>query len=200
MKKFDGFDEAKSNAKYSGGGRLPAGAYVCKVLGVKYEEQPDKESDRIIIQFDIAEGDYNGFFTEQYQKNTKEDKKYKGKTTIYAPNDNTKDQWRKDSFAKWTNAFEDSNPGYAWDWDEKKWKGKLVGIVFGDTGTKINGNDIVYTEARFPCAADDVRNGVAPEAKFKAKNGYGESAPTDSGNGTDFMSVPDNIEEDLPWN
>ena len=190
MKAFDGYQEAKEASKSSGsGGQLPPGAYVCKILGVKLTERPDKDGDLLQIQFDIAEGDQKGFFKAKYDAETKEDKKYKGKVTIYPPNDNTTEAWKKEAFTKWTNAIEESNEGYTWDWDEKKWKDKLVGIVFGQTGTVIEGKEIVYTEARFPISAQNVRNGSAPEAKFKAKNGYGEG-------GSD---IPDLSSEDLPF-
>jgi hypothetical protein len=168
---------------------LPPGAYVCEILGVKYTERPEGDGDLLQIQFDIAEGDKKGFFKQKYDADNSEDKKFKGKTTLYPPNKNTTDEWKMNKFTQWVNAIEDSNKGYIWDWDEKKWKGKLVGIVFGKTGSVINGTSITYTEARFPIKADDVRNGNAPEAKFKAKNGYGET-PED---------VPMDIQEDLPF-
>lgn len=198
MKQFNGFDEAKENAKNMGGAKLPAGAYVCKILGVKFQEGVNGNSDSIAIQFDITEGDQKDFFKTQYENNTSEDKKFKGKTSVYCPKDDgtEKDNWTKNAFAKWVNAFEDSNSGYSWDWDEKKWKGLTVGIVFGETGTVIDGKEIVYTEPRFACAAQVVREGKAPEAKFKSKNGYGENKPVQSNDG--FMNVS-STEEALPW-
>jgi len=199
MKQFNGFDEAKENAKKAGFEKLPAGAYVCKVLGVKYQEGTNGNSDMIMLQFDITEGEYKDYFKNQYEASTQENKKFKGKATIYYPKDDgtEKDSWTKNAFAKWTNAFEDSNPGYKFDWVENKWVGLSVGIVFGETGTVIDGNEIVYTEARFACDVAKVREGKAPEAKFKAKNGYGDSVkPATTSDG--FMAVG-STEEALPW-
>lgn len=192
MERFEGFEEAKAEAKVSGSiGRLPAGAYVCKLLKVELVAEEGK-SKYLHVLFDVNEGDYKDFFTNQYKANTREDKKYKGHTKIYLPKNNgdEKDEWTKKTFAKWTNALEDSNSGYAWDWDESKWKGKVIGIVFGDTGSRINGKDIVYTEARYPVSVDAVHNGTAGEAKFKAKGDYGKEE--------DIMSNPD-IAEELPF-
>lgn len=204
MKQFSGYEDAKKAANFTPNGRLPKGAYVCQILGVKYEEgktaaDGKKYSDRIIIQFDIAEGDYQNFFVTQYNSNSSENKKYKGRTTVYIPRDDgsKEDVWCKNDFARWTNSLEDSNSGYVWDWDESKWKDKLIGIVFGETGTVIDNKEVLFTEARFPVSVDTVRSGNAPEAKFKAKNGYGEKTK-DSG-ATDFMNIPEEIEEDLPW-
>lgn len=195
MKAFNGYDDAKESAKHSGGGRLPAGAYVCKILGVKETPPKDGKSGFLTVQFDIAEGEQKDFFKNQYEANEREDKKFKGKTTIYQPKDDgsDKDAWTKNTFAKWTNALEESNNGYTWDWDEKKWKDKLIGIVFGDTGTRINGNDIVYTEARYPVSVEKVRAGEAGTAKFKAKGDYGKDSSDD------FMNIPDDAGEELPF-
>lgn len=197
MKVFQGYDQAKNNAQRSTG-RLPKGAYVCKVLGVKYENGKDGLSDMIRIQFDVVEGEQAGFFKKKYEEDTSDNKKFKGQTTIYVPKDDgsEKDGWTKNTFASWTNAFEKSNNGYTWDWDEKKWKDKLIGIVFGDTGTVIDGKEVVYTEPRYPVEVEKVRNGKAGEAKFKAKNGYGSGNNQSAG---DFISVPEGVEEEFPF-
>lgn len=204
MKPFNGYDEAKKAAQYTGSEKLPKGAYVCKILGAQIETGKEKDgqklSDIMHIQFEIAEGEYKDFFKKQYENKTNEDQKYKGKVNVYLPKDDgsEKDGWTKKSFASWVNSLEESNEGYTWDWDEKKWKNKLIGLVFGETGTVIEGNEVVYTECRFPVPVETVRSGKAPEAKFKAKNGYGEAKKNDGA--TDFMSVADGIDDDeLPF-
>lgn len=207
MKPFNDYDKAKEAAKYVPGERLPVGAYVAKILGVKLEagkpsqRDPNKvTSDTLIVQYDIAEGEYKDFFRKQYEQNTNEDKKFKGRTTVYLPKDDgtKEDGWTKNAFAKWTVSLEESNNGYVWDWDENKWKDKLIGLVFGETGTLIDGKEVLYTELRFPVSVETVRSGKAPEGKFKAKNGYGEQKGNDTG-ATDFMDIPDGIQEELPF-
>ena len=197
MKQFGNYDEAKKQAQAARGERLPEGAYVCKVLGVRYENGENGYSDRIVVQFDIAEGEHRDFFKKQYEGNTSEDKKWKGKVNIFVPSDDgsEKDAWTKKNFAGWTNAFEESNPGYSWDWDENKWKGKQIGIVFGTTGTVINNSKITYTEPRFAIGVGRVKDGTAPKAKFKSKNGYDSDKTTNDG----FVSVPDNVPEEFPF-
>ena len=66
--------------------------------------------------------------------------------------------------------------------------------MFGETGNVIEGKEVVYTEVRYPASVQAVREGKAGEAKFKAKNGYGEAKSS-----TDFVNVPDGIEEELPF-
>ena len=199
MKKFNGYNEAKQQAQLSSGPKLPAGAYVCKIMGVRYEEGQNGNSDSILLQHDIIEGEQKDFYRKQYEANQNEDKKWKGTVRIYVPKDDgsEKDGWTKNAFAKWIQAFEDSNEGYFWDWNEDGLKGKLVGIVFGNTGTKIDGREVIYAEPRFGTSVAKVRDGSAPEAKFKSKNGYGKGAPAEDSDG--FMSVPPEIEEKLPF-
>lgn len=205
MKAFNGYENAKKAAESMSGERLPAGAYVCEVKNVQYSVGENGNSDHIDILFDITEGDFKDFFRQQYNANTSEDKKWKGRTSIYVPRDDgsDRDDWTKNAFAKWTNAFEDSNSGYKWDWNENKWKGLTVGIVFGETGTVIEGREVVYTEARFACSADKVRTGNAPKAKFKAKNGYsgnGSTSSTSFTSSTDgFLNISASVEEELPF-
>lgn len=199
MKSFNDYDKAKKEAQASAMTRLPVGAYVCKIKEVRYET--NDYGDRIVLAFDIAEGEYKDFFQKQFEANTSEDKKWKGKTNIFVPKDDgsEKDSYTKKSFASWTDSIEKSNKGYSWDWDETKWKGKLVGIVFGETGTNIDGKDITYTEARFAVAAEVVRSGKAPAAKFKAREGYNGTASASKPADDEFMTIPAGQAEELPF-
>lgn len=203
MKAFNGYDAAKESAKRQGGERLPVGAYVCEIKNVQYVAGENGNSDRIDVLFDIVEGEHKDFFKNQYENNTAEDRKWKGRKSIYVPKDDgtEKDEWTKNTFAKWTNAFEDSNDGYKWNWKEDKWKGLKVGIIFGETGTVIEGREILYTEPRFATSVQKVRDGSAPKAKFVSKNGYGSgSDKTSSKSDSDeFMNIPENSDEEIPF-
>ena len=201
MKVFSGYDVAKEIAKRQGGERLPVGAYVCQVKNVQYVTGENDNSDRIDILFDIAEGEQKDFFKKKYDADESEDKKWKGRKSIYVPRDDgsEKDEWTKNAFAKWTNAFEDSNDGYKWDWKESKWKGLKVGIVFGETGTVINGREIVYTEPRYGIDVKKVRDGSAPKAKFIAKKNYTGTKSSSSTTSDEFMNIPVGTEEEIPF-
>lgn len=201
MKQFKGFEDAQKNARYTGGEKLPVGAYVAKIMNVRYTPGENGNSDRIDIQFDIADGDYKDFFKKQYEENTTEDKKWKGKTSIYVPKDDgsEKDGWTKNTFAKWTNALEDSNSKYKWDWDESKWKGLSVGLMFAKTGTVIEGKEVVYTDVRYPMSVAEAKDpNVKVPDNVKARNGYTgkkSAAPADNS----FVNVPDGIGDDIPF-
>lgn len=198
MKQFNGYDQAKEAAKQTAGAKLPPGAYKAKILDVKYEEGKNGNSDRILIQYDITEGEYKDFFQKQYDENTSEDKKWKGKTAIYVPSDDgsEKDGWTKRSFARWTNALEDSNVGYVWDWDEKKWKGLAIGLMYAETWTGIDGKPIKYTEVRYPMAIGEVKE----DAKIpdpKVKESYKQAISDNSVD--DFVNVPEGTPNECPF-
>ena len=54
--KPQGYDKAPA---YTGESvQLPAGLYICEVLGARQEEY--NGHDRFVMQFDIAEGEYKG--------------------------------------------------------------------------------------------------------------------------------------------
>lgn len=201
MKAFNDFDKAKEAARQTGSGaKLPPGAYKAKIIGVKYEAGKNGTSDRILIQFDITEGEFKDFFRTQYDENTSEDKKWKGKAAIYVPVDDgsERDNWTKRSFAKWTNALEDSNVGYTWDWDEKKWKNLAIGLMYAETWTAIDGRPIKYTEVRYPMAIGEVK----PDVKIpdpKVKDSY-KQAVNNSDNATDdFVNVPEGSADEIPF-
>lgn len=199
MKAFNDFDKAKEAARQTGSGaKLPPGAYKAKIIGVKYEAGKNGTSDRILIQFDITEGEHKDFFQKQYDENTSEDKKWKGKTAIYVPSDDgsEKDGWTKRSFVRWTNALEDSNVGYVWDWDEKKWKGLAIGLMYAETWTGIDGKPIKYTEVRYPMAIGEVKE----DAKIpdpKVKESYKQAISDNSVD--DFVNVPEGTPNECPF-
>lgn len=204
MKAFNDFDKAKENAKYKSSAQLPEGGYEAKIKEVRFEEGKDGKSDIITIAFDITAGEYKDFFKKKFDEDTSEDKKWKGKATIYCPKDDgsEQDEWTKNSFARWINALEDSNNGYIWDWDEKKWKGKSIGLIYGRTGAVINDKPVEFTEVRFPESIEKIRSGNYKIPNFKARKGYDEAVDKAAGSlskSDGFMNVPDNIDEDLPF-
>ena len=205
MKPFNGFEDAQKSARYTGSAKLPKGAYVAKIMAVRYEEGQNGASSKIVVQFDIAEGEYKGFFKSAYDADTSEDKKWKGKVTVYVPKDDGSDtdKWTKNKFAKWTNALEDSNKKYSWDWDESKWKGLLVGLNYRITNKMIEGRPCSYTEVAYPLDVETVRAGKAPEAKDYTSDDYKTPSPDSNSNVTTddngFMNVAEGIDTEIPF-
>lgn len=201
MKPIPNFDKIQA---YMASTQLPIGGYVLKILDVRYDLGQNGTSDRIVVAFDITEGDYAGFFKKKYEADMNEDKKWKGTTTLYAPKEDgsKQDEWTARKLKTFTNALEDSNTGYKWDWEENKWKGLIVGGVFGEVFSVIDGHEIKYTTFKGAYSADNIRSGNFKIPKTQYKNGAtGRISASDNDPMSEgFMKIPDNlVDERLPF-
>ena len=182
--------------------KLPLDAYVCRVK--RAAVQNNQHGDQLCILFDIAEGEFSGFFNEDYKANTRDDKKWKGVLRLFIPKDDgsEKDEWTKRTFKGMTTAFEKSNPGYTWNWDENSLAGKLIGILFRNEEWEYDGKNGWAVRPFRALSVDSVRDEdfTLPKDKpLKNKNdsgyGYGSgySAPA-----SDFALLDDSDAE-LPF-
>lgn len=108
---------------------VPAGAYVAGIIGAK--EENSGSGRRLIIQVEIIEGELTGYYKKLYESQSggQYPARYKGTYSIPIPEDNTpENNWKTRKISELKYALQDSNPGYTWDWDETKLKGKTVGI------------------------------------------------------------------------
>lgn len=188
----------------NGTSQLPIGGYVFKISGVRYENGQNGFSDRIVVAFDVAEGEFKDFFKKKFDADQNEDKKWKGTTTLYVPKEDgsEQDEWTMRKLKTFTNALEDSNKNYKWDWDETKWKGLLIGGVFGEVNTVIDGKQIKYTSFRSSCPVENIRKGDFKIPKAQYKNVASATAPVDmSGAAKEgFMQIPAGVtEEEIPF-
>ena len=164
MKSYSDF-----SAKKVSGGReiLPAGGYVCKILSVKTEE--NEWGSKLALAIDVTEGEYTGFFKKDFDSNDREDKKWRGIYRVNIPKDDRSEQdaWTKRSFGNFIWAIQESNTGYIWDWDEKKLKGKTLGVLFRNKEWAMEDRTGWTTEAAGSASADDVRTGSFKPLKDK---------------------------------
>lgn len=165
MKQYSDF-----KAERSGGGReiLPAGGYVCQIMSAKVESS--EWGDTLIIAHDVCEGEFSGLFKRDYDNNTMETRKWRGTFRIKVPMDDGTDY--DVSKKKWFNHFiwaiEQSNPGYAWAWDEKTLKGKKVGLIYRNKEWEMGDRRGWTTEAAGSDSIDNIRNGKFKMLKDKA--------------------------------
>lgn len=139
--------------------KLPLGAYVCKVR--RAVVQSNDFGEQLCILFDIAEGEFAGFFDSDFKSNTRDDKKWKGVLRQFLPRDDgsEKDEWTKSSFKGMVTSFEKSNPGYQWNWDEASLSGKLVGILFRNEEWEWDGKSGWAVRPFRAISIDSVRSG-----------------------------------------
>lgn len=156
INKPKGYDEAKV---YTEQEKLPKGGYVIKILNTKVVAY--SWGSVLVLQMDIAEGEQAGFYQKNYDNQTQEDKKWKGTFRINLPKDDgsEQDSWTIRSLKTNMTAIEQSNPGYTWDWDETKLKGKIVGALFNEKEYEFNGKKGFFTNCKRLIEAEKIRSG-----------------------------------------
>ena len=162
---YDGF-EAKRSSQFA---QLPPpGCYVAEIQGVKTEESYDRTREVLVLMLEITEGEYKGQYHKVFedQRNSFGDNvKYRGtiRLTPYMEGD---EAWVKSRFQGNLWCIQESNKGYTWDWDEKKLKGKAVGInVRKKVYTGRDGQQKETTEIGQLETVSDVREGKAKPMK-----------------------------------
>lgn len=182
---------------------LPKGAYVIVIKNVKQE--PNRKSgigEHLAIAFDIAEGQYKGFYEKQYKAITEGEKRWPGDAVFYLSipeNDSPDWMWRN-----WNTFFadlEDSNNGFAFSGDITTLRGKLIGGKFYNNQSQSkNGTVYDHTQLKWTCVAADVRNGkpgVMP--KDNLVKATGQVKPEEpSGDVPEWMEVGEE-DADLPF-
>lgn len=201
MKPINNYENVKGYENSAS--QLPVGGYVLKISGVRYENGQNGSSDRIVVAFDVHEGEYAGFFKKKFDADQNEDRRWKGTTTLYIPKEDgsEQDEWTMRKLKTFTNALEDSNQNYYWDWDENKWKGLLIGGVFGEVHSVINGKQVKFNTFKTACSVEDIRknNYRIPRVQYKngatASGASQEQKPDDNG----FMNVSAASDLDIPF-
>lgn len=196
MKKLGRYAEAKT---YTDQERLPAGGYILDIKNVEYKE--NDWGDVIILSFDIAKGDFKGFFEKNYKTQNGEDKKWKGTYRLRVPKDDgsEQDEWTLRRFKTIITNFEDSNNGFHWDWDEQKLKGKKIGALFNNKEYDYNNRSGFFTNCHSLVTVEKIDSGrFEIPADTLLKNGSAFTAePKADSDG--FMNIPDGIDEELPF-
>ena len=184
MKKIENYENVQAS---SGEFAKPkAGGYICKIIDV--EDVPmnaQGKGDYLRIEYDIADGDFKGYYKEQFDRwggnwNASFIRSYKEKAL--------------GMLKHFTNCIEQSNAGYAWDWNEKGLVGKLVGLVLGEEEYKNSAGEIktklIVSQVK---TVEDIKNG---NFKIPAPKKLAVETQTN-----DFSFTPLNdVIDDLPFN
>lgn len=201
INKPQGYDEA---AAYTGEfSQLPAGLYVCEILGARMENYNGNE--RFVMQFDIAEGEYKGFYQKQYreEKLTNQNAKYRGMHRQFVSGSSLP------FFKGMMTSIEKSTPGYFFPWgrenNEKTLVGKKFGAVMGREQFLTEDGEKRFSTKIFQIRSlEGLKNAKIPEDKLLEDSGntgrVATSPAEDPALAKDgFMNIPDGIDEELPF-
>lgn len=186
--------------------KLPLDAYVCKVKQVAV--QSNEYGEQLCILFDIYEGDWRNFYADEYEGNTQANKKWKGVLRQFLPKEDgsQKDEWTKSSFKGMVSAFEKSNIGYTWNWDENSLVGKLIGILFRNEEWEYEGKRGWAVRPFRAITVESARNGDFRLPKDKplkdktdAGSSYSDPYAAQTYSATSNFSVMDDDDGNLPF-
>ena len=185
------FKDYNATRAYTDSEQLPRGGYVCRIIGAKVIENQYGQS--IKVAFDIEEGEHKNYFQHKYDGNTNEDRKWPGVYLLNVPADDgsERDGWTKRRFKTFIEALEASNENYHFDWDETKFKGKLVGLVFNYRQYEYEGRVGFASNPAKSAPVSAIRDG-----KFKIPNDRLLKGHESEGEG--FTSVTE-ATDDIPF-
>lgn len=140
---------------------LPAGGYIVRIRQAAEKRNRNNGGAHLELLFDIDQGEYQGFFARDYRSQSREDKFWRGIFRQNVPQEDSEKYGLQCGFFKrFTNAVEDSNPGYHWDWDEGGLRDKLCGVVFGEREKRSQrGTVYTVTEAVELVSLQDIAEG-----------------------------------------
>lgn len=197
IKQYNG---AKAEKKTSAA-PLPAGGYVARIMGA--EVKTYSGIDQLIISLDIAEGEHKDHFAKNYRSNTNEDRKWKGTFRIWVPDEGSKYfTTQKTNFDNLIHALQTSNNGYHFDWDEKKLKGKMLGVLYRDKEWEYDGRTGWTTECCEVLDVDSIRKNDFKMPKPKPLNKpavFGNGVPILRNNADLESKINFVTDDDLPF-
>lgn len=198
MKKPNYWETVKPEEEYV---KLPVGGYICTIMNAEEKEYGSKSGgtfSKLLISFDISEGDYKDHFKKDYQGQVKDPRKWKGVFyNLYCPQEEQNTDQSKRTASRFSRFLEDlkaSNNGYEFDWNEKNLKGKKIGIIFQNTEWEYDGKTGWKAQPFKICSVEDIKtsNFTIPNDKPLDSN---KSNQTSTAN--DYAVIDDS--EDLPF-
>ena len=186
--------------------KLNIDAAVVRII--KAAVQNNGYGDQLCIVYDIAEGEYSGYYADEFNQNTFANKKWKGVLRLWLPkNDGTeKDEWSKRTLKGFATSVEKSNPGYVWNWDENSLKNKLLGVLYRNEEWEYEGKTGWAKRPFRAISIDSVREGSfdIPREKplqNKTAGGIGDYSSSSYGSYSEPTNygVVEEEDEDLPF-
>ena len=187
----------------SGGPRLVPGGQVCKIVGARTEtvNTQNGPKQKFVLAYDIAEGEFAGYFDEQFKRAKEQDAnkaKWRGTYDCFIlTNEGKTNPWFKGTLACIDKSNEPFQCVVNGQLNEANFKGKLIGMLFRKE--EYMGSDGKKKETVKACAARSVQtiregNFEIPEPKLLqgSQGGRGAAPSVPAG----FTQVDD---DELPF-
>lgn len=194
IKRFGSYEKIQAYKDFE---QLPKGGYILRIMGAEVCE--NSRGQYVKISCDVNEGEYKDFYAKEYRAQQTEDKKWHCNYLLNVPKDDGTEQdgWTARRFKTVIEAIEESNSGYHFDWDERKFKGKLIGGLFNEREYEKNDGTVArVTNLAQLCTVEKIREG---KFKIPADKVLKDKSQQPASN-DDFMTLPEGADEELPFN
>ena len=145
--------------------QLPKDAYVVKIQNARIQKW-NNGGEYLEIAYDIAEGEYTGFYMKQFNEAKKNGEDtvwpYDARFNLNIPNDKS-ENWEWNKYNEFFTQLEDSNSGFVFSGEPSELKGKIFGGKFRIKQTKKGQHTYNNTQLLWTCDVEEVRSGKAKE-------------------------------------
>ena len=191
MNKPNSFDDVKAGGDYT---PIELGGHHATIVSVK-EQKSSTNKDMIVVAIEFAKNDKQaGYFKTQFDKDTRPDKKWPYQGVQYIVTEDNDGKCSR-NFKGFITSFEKSN-NVETNWGDKfcdQFKGKKIGVVYGEVEDEYNGELKMRHRIRWFCEDAKADDAQIPQPKyFAGKQTKAPSANT-------FVNVPEGEEEEIPF-
>lgn len=202
MQKPGGYDEAQTSGEFT---PVELGGHYAIVKQVT-ETQSSTGKDMIVVLFDFTNQDkQEGYFQTSFNNDTRDQKKWPFNGSKYIMVNDYQDPSKTSrQFKTFCTCVEKSND-YSIQWGGKNWaqqfKGKKVGVVFGEEEHEYDGRISMRHVPKWFCSWDSVKDAQIPKPKYL--NGVGpaqqQTAAATQTSTDGFLNVPEGADDEIPF-
>lgn len=170
MIKPTGYDEVQASGEFV---PVTPGGHYCVIKRVD-EALSSNGKPMVVVYFDFSGRDMQeGYFTKQFNEDTREDKKWPFAGRKYVMVNDYQDPSKTSrQFKTFCTCVEKSNENFVTQWGDdwgEQFKGKQIGAVFGREESEFNGNVSMRCVPKWFCSVDAVADAKVPEDKYLNK-------------------------------
>ena len=203
MNKPQNYDSTSAAGDYE---KIKLGGHKMVIKQIS-EKKTQGGLDMLVILFDFAEGDEQaGYFMKQFENDIRPDKKYPNTGTNYMVIDESVEYGVR-NLKTFITCVEKSNPGFTVKWGDnfgQQFKGKLIGGIFRLERDWYDNKEVKRRKLAWFRSIEGIKDADIPEERTtKAYDDHLKEEAIMGANpsGTDFMSIPDSVVDDvLPFN
>ena len=193
MNKPNNFDNTQAGGDFT---PIELGGHHAVIMSVK-EQKSSTGKDMIVVALDFAKNDKQpGYFKDQFDRDTRDDKKWPFQGVQYIVTEDTDGKCSR-SFKGFITSFERSN-NVTTNWGDKfvdQFKGKKIGVVYGEVEEEYNGEIKLRRRIRWFC--EDAKADEASIPTRKLLNNIGTGSV--QANRDQFVSIPADAPEEIPF-